>query len=137
MFSFRERSQMNSLLFGRRVLVVEDEMMILLNVEDMLADLGCAAISSAGTVDSALVLVDGARFDLAMLDVNLNGQTSYAIADALALHNIPFVFSTGYSDARLAERFGDRPVLKKPYSEQELGAALAKLLPAAPRSSGE
>lgn len=108
-------------------------MMILLNIEDMLADLGCATISSARTVDTALVLVDGERFDLAMLDVNLNGQTSYAIADALAVHNIPFVFSTGYSDDRLAARFGDRPVLKKPYSEQQLGDALARLLPAAPR----
>jgi CheY-like chemotaxis protein len=127
---------MNSLLSGRRVLVVEDEMMILLDIEDMLADLGCAAISAAGTVDSALVLVGAERFDLAMLDVNLNGQTSYAIADALAVHNIPFVFSTGYGDDRLAARFGDRPVLKKPYSEQELGAALARLLPAAPAVPG-
>lgn len=107
-------------------------MMILLNIEDMLADLGCATISSAGTVARALVLVDGEHFDLAMLDVNLSGQTSYPIADALAVHNIPFVFSTGYSDDRLAERFSNRPVLKKPYSARELGAALAKLLPAAP-----
>ncbi|MFN3608828.1 MAG: response regulator [Hyphomonas sp.] len=123
---------MDSLLFGRRVLVVEDEMMILLNIEDMLADLGCATISSAGTVARALVLVDGEHFDLAMLDMNLSGQTSYPIADALAVHNVPFVFLTGYSDDRLAERFSNRPVLKKPYSARELGAALAKLLPAAP-----
>ncbi len=128
---------MDSLLLGRRVLVVEDEMMVLLYIEDILAYLGCANISSAGTVDSALALVDGKRFDLAMLDVNLNGQTSYPIADALVAQNIPFIFSTGYSNDRLAERFGDRPVLKKPYSEQELGAALAKLLPAATRSSGD
>lgn len=127
---------MNRLLSGRRVLVVEDEMMLLLNIEDMLTDLGCATISAAGTVDSALLLVGAERFDLAMLDVNLNGQTSYAIADALAVHNIPFVFSTGYSDDRLAARFGDRTVLRKPYSEQELGAALARLLPAAPGAPG-
>lgn len=122
---------MTEFLSGRRVLVVEDEMMVLLNIESMLADLGCEAISVAATVESALALVDAERFDCAMLDVNLGGQTSYSIADALVIRRIPFVFSTGYSDDRIAVRFGDRPVLKKPYSDEELAAALARLLPTA------
>jgi CheY-like chemotaxis protein len=120
---------MNKFLSGRRVLVVEDEMLVLLNIEAVLADLGCAAIFAAATVARALALMEAQRFDLAMLDVNLGGETSYLVADALALRSIPFVFSTGYGHHGIEARFGDRPVLRKPYSEEQLGAALASLLP--------
>lgn len=122
---------MTEFLSGRRMLVVEDEMMVLLNIESMLADLGCETISVAATVETALALVDAERFDCPMLDVNLGGQTSYPIADALVVRRIPFVFSTGYDDDRIAPRFVDRPVLKKPFSDEELAAALARLLPTA------
>ncbi|MDH7972186.1 response regulator [Sphingomonas sp. AR_OL41] len=121
---------MHSLLSGRRVLVVEDEMMVLMNIEGALADLGCAAISSAATVDDALALLKAEHFDVAMLDVNLGGQASYRVADALAGRSIPFVFSTGYGEHGVEPRFGDRPVLQKPYSDADLGAALASLLSA-------
>ena len=121
---------MHRLLSGRRVLVVEDEMMVLMNIEDALADLGCAAVSVAATVDDALALLEAERFDVAMLDVNLGGQPSYRVADALALHSIPFVFSTGYGEHGIEARFGERPVLRKPYSDEQHGAALAGLLPA-------
>ena len=120
---------MHRLLSGRRVLVVEDEMMVLLNIEDALADLGCSDVSVAATVDDALALVEGESFDVAMLDVNLGGQASYGVADALALHSIPFVFSTGYGEHGIEARFGDRLVLRKPYSDRQLGAALDSLLP--------
>ena len=88
---------MNKLLSGRRVLVVEDEMMILMIIEDMLADLGCESVTAAATVDQALALIDAQVFDAAMLDMNLNGNKSHAVADALAARGVPFVFSTGYS----------------------------------------
>jgi CheY-like chemotaxis protein len=120
---------MNKLLSGRRVLVVEDEMMVLMNIENVLADLGCEVVASAATVDRALALVEADRFDLAMLDVNLGGQTSYSVADALALRSIPFAFSTGYGEHGIETRFRDRPVLRKPYSDEELGATLVGLLP--------
>jgi CheY-like chemotaxis protein len=121
---------MHRLLSGRRVLVVEDEMMVLMNIEDALADLGCEAVSVAATVDDALVLLDAGSFDVAMLDANLGGQASHRVADALASLSIPFVFSTGYGEHGIETRFGDRPVLRKPYSDEQLGAALAGLLPA-------
>jgi CheY-like chemotaxis protein len=121
---------MRNLLSGRRVLVVEDEMMVLMNIEGALADLGCAAISVAATADDALALLEAEHFDVAMLDVNLGGQTSYRVADALARRSIPFVFSTGYGEHGLESRFGDRPVLQKPYSDADLAAALARLLTA-------
>jgi CheY-like chemotaxis protein len=120
---------MNNLLSGRRVLVVEDEMLVLMNIEDALADLGCEAVSCAATTHDALALLEAERFDAVMLDVNLGGQSSYRVADALALRSIPFVFSTGYGEHGIEARFGDRPVLRKPYSDRQLGAALASLLP--------
>ena len=88
---------MDKLLSGRRVLVVEDEMMVLMIIEDMLADLGCESVTAAATVDQALALIDAQVFDAAMLDMNLNGNKSHAVADALAARGVPFVFSTGYS----------------------------------------
>src|ERR1700731_3991555 len=76
-FLHRERPVIDKSLSGRRVLVVEDEMMVLLLIEDMLSDLGCESVTTAATVDQALALMDGRVFDVAMLDVNLNGQKSY------------------------------------------------------------
>ncbi len=67
---------MDDLLSGRQVLVVEDEMLVLLNLEDMLADLGCGSVSAAATVDQALALIEEQTFDAAMLDVNLDGMKS-------------------------------------------------------------
>lgn len=104
-------------------------MLVLMNIEGALADLGCGAVSAAATVDRALALMEAQRFDLAMLDVNLGGETSYLVADTLALRSIPFAFSTGYSQHRIEARFGDRPVLRKPYTEEQMGAVLLSLMP--------
>jgi CheY-like chemotaxis protein len=118
----------NKLLSGHRVLVVEDEMMILMIIEDMLADLGCESVSAASTVDQAIALVDAQIFDAAMLDMNLDGTKSHAIADALAAHGVPFIFSTGYSAHDMRDGYRDRPVLKKPFKYEELVETLTRLL---------
>ena len=68
---------MDKLLSARRVLVVEDEMLVLIMIEDMLADLGCKSVTSAATVDRALSLINEQVFDVAMLDMNLNGNDSH------------------------------------------------------------
>src|SRR4051794_22900016 len=83
-------------LSGRRVLVVEDEMIVAWLLQDMLADLGCAVVGPAARVSQALAMIDAEAIDAAVLDVNLNGQKSYPVADALAARGMPFVFSTGY-----------------------------------------
>jgi CheY-like chemotaxis protein len=116
------------MLAGRRLLVVEDEMMVLLHIEDTLADLGCTSVSAASTVDQALDLINAHDFDAAMVDVNLDGRKSYPVADALAARGVPFVFSTGYSGQTLDDGYRDRPVLGKPYREADLVAVLAELL---------
>jgi CheY-like chemotaxis protein len=119
---------MNSPFSGRRILVVEDEMIVAWLLEDMLADLGCAVVGPAGSVNQALAMIDAEAIDVAVLDVNLNGQTSYPVADALAARGVPFVFSTGYDRDRLLDGYRAFPVLQKPYHLSELGDTLAKLL---------
>jgi CheY-like chemotaxis protein len=119
---------MNKLLSGRSILVVEDEMMILIGIEDMLADLGCESVTSAATVKKALALIDTQTFDAAMLDMNLNGHKSDDVADALAARGVPFVFSTGYSGSDMREADRDRPVLRKPFPYDALVAVFTRLL---------
>ncbi|WP_293970248.1 response regulator [Sphingopyxis sp.] len=119
---------MDEFLSDRRVLVVEDEIMVLMVIESALADMGCRSVSVASSVADTLGLIETKRFDVAILDVNLGATPSFAIADALARQDVPFMFSTGYSKLGIDARFGDRPVLQKPYSDKALGAALISLL---------
>jgi CheY-like chemotaxis protein len=103
---------MDRLLSGRRVLVVEDEMLVVMMIEDMLADLGCQSVTSAATVDKALALIDAQVFDAAMLDMNLNGNDSQLVAEALSARGVLFVYSTGNTGHSLREGYFDQPVLK-------------------------
>lgn len=103
-------------------------MLVLIMIEDMLADFGCESVTPAATVKQALTLIEAQLFDVAMLDMNLNGNQTYAVADALAARGVPFVFSTGYSGHDIRDGYRDRPVLKKPFREDELGNVLTRLL---------
>jgi DNA-binding LytR/AlgR family response regulator len=94
----------------------------------MLVDLGYEPIGPAARVDQAMAMINEEAIDAAVLDVNLNGQVSYAVADALTLRGVPFVFSTGYEKARLLSNYRSFRVLQKPYQQVELRNALAKLL---------
>jgi CheY-like chemotaxis protein len=118
----------DKLLSGRRVLVVEDEMLVLMIIEDMLADLGCDSVTAAATVDQAVALIDREVFDAAMLDMNLGGDKGHAVSDALAARGIPFIFSTGYSGRDMRTGFRDRPMLRKPFQYKELVEILTRLL---------
>ena len=111
-------------------------MLVLLNVEDMLADLGCTSVSAAATADQALALIAAQSFDAAVVDVNLDGRMSYPVADALSARGVPFVFSTGYSGQSLDDGYRDRPVLGKPYRAVDLAAILTRLLLSSPTPSG-
>jgi CheY-like chemotaxis protein len=114
---------------GRRVLVVEDEMMIAMLVEDMLEELGCAVIGPAHALDAALQLAETeSRIDAALLDVNLAGKPVFPVADALRLKGVPAIFSTGYGDAGLREADKGAPVLQKPFRAGDLARALHEAL---------
>lgn len=123
---------MTGLLSGRRILVVEDEMLILMNIEVTLEELGCSAISAAANVADALALLACQRFDAAMIDVNLGGDKSYPIADALSRLGTPFAFSTGYGDHGERLDLDNRPVLRKPYLRSDLIAVFKQLVAGAP-----
>jgi CheY-like chemotaxis protein len=116
-------------LQGRRVLIVEDELMIRMLLEDMLGDFGCVLAAEAGTIESALAAVRDTQIDVAVLDVNVEGAVITPVAVELAARGVPFVFATGYGARGLPEGFADRPVVQKPFEtaalEKALGAALA------------
>ena len=118
---------MDKLLSGRRVLVVEDETLVLLMIEDMLTDLGCESVTTASTVDKALALIDAQVFDAALLDMNLGGNTSHSVAEALIARGVPFVYSTGNTGRKSGDVLHDRPVLKKPFKYEELVETLTRL----------
>lgn len=112
---------------GRRVLIVEDEMTIALMIEDTLLDLGAEIVGPASRLDAALRLATEASIDAAVLDVNIRGGDTYAVADALADRDIPFVFCSGYSDWAVTERHRHRPRLSKPYSAIDLAERVLQL----------
>jgi CheY-like chemotaxis protein len=125
----RERRAMANIeLSGQRVLVIEDEWAIRMMIEDALAELGCAVAGTAVRVDEALAKAGSAGIDLAVVDVNLDGGSSYEVADALNARGIPFVFATGYGSAGLRADYPGVPVLNKPFEPRELERALMKAL---------
>ena len=121
---------MTDALSGARLLVVEDETLVAMMVEDILADLGCIVVAVAGSVERGLSIANDpqAALDAAVLDVNLGGEKVYPVAEALAAKGVPFVFATGYGVAGIAPRFSHVPALAKPYEQRALEAALTAVL---------
>jgi CheY-like chemotaxis protein len=113
-----------------RVLIIEDETLIALLLEDMLTELGCTILGSASTVEAAIEFVARTPPSVAVLDINLGGEKSYVVAEALARRGVPFVFSTGYADGRLEAPWQDRPMLQKPFGQEQLAEALQTALKA-------
>ena len=115
-------------LNGLRILVVEDEAAISLLLEDMLLDFGCEVVGPAGRLAAALDLAVSETFDLAILDVNVAGEPIYPVAEALERRNVPFVFSTGYGSAGIKDVYRDRPVVQKPFAQNDLRQRLLSAL---------
>jgi CheY-like chemotaxis protein len=111
-----------------RIFVVEDEFLIRMLLEDMLSDLGHAVAAAAGSVGEAAELAKTSEFDLAILDVNLDGRDVYPVADIVAGRGLPFIFVTGYGGHGLPEAYRDRPTLKKPFQLEDLRKTLATII---------
>lgn len=109
-------------------LLVEDEAIVALMIEDMLVELGLDVVVSAAQLAKACELASSARFDLAILDVNLAGELVYPAARILRQRRIPFLFSTGYGKTPLEDEFKDALAIGKPFSIQELEEKLRTLL---------
>jgi DNA-binding response OmpR family regulator len=116
-----------SLLKGRNILLVEDEMMVAMLLEAVLENEGCNVIS-AGHLEQATRLAKERAIDAAILDMNLHGRRSYPVADVLVARAIPFVFATGCGDVDLMTLYPTRPVLAKPDRPDVLIASLTSLI---------
>jgi CheY-like chemotaxis protein len=117
---------MNGARPAPRILLIEDEILVAGMLRGMLASLGYAVVGTTANGDEATEILDRERVDAVVLDINLNGEMSYPIADDLAVRGIPFIFSTGYG--RPPENYEGYLLLKKPFRRSALGAALADLL---------
>ena len=115
----------------RRVLVVEDEMMIAIMLEDMLTLLGHKVAGVAPNLGLALAMAASEQFDLAVLDVNLGGgDRSFPVAQVLRERGVPFLFATGYGALGLEAPFQDTMTLQKPFQISDLEAAIKAVLAA-------
>lgn len=116
---------------GTRVLVVEDEALVVMMLEDMLEQLGCEVVAVAPRLGQAKKIIETKQFDCALLDINLAGEPVYPLAQRLSALGTPFVFVTGYERPEMLKRFQGCPVLRKPFEVDALGKTLAKVMAAA------
>ena len=121
----------HGVLRGKRILVVEDEALITMLFEDILGDLDCEVVGPAMTVRQAMELAREAEIDAAVLDVNLNGEPSFPVAEVLKGRGVPLVFSSGYGSTGLPPGWQDAPTLPKPFTSDEVAVALMRLTSAA------
>lgn len=109
-----------------KILIVEDEALVAMLIEDMVVELGHEVAGVAKSLDDALLMAQCLKFDLALLDINLNGQKSLPVAQMLAERGIPFLFASGYGASGLDERFIDNPILDKPFSIAQLNKQIKR-----------
>jgi two-component SAPR family response regulator len=116
-------------LTGRRVLVVEDEFLLAMELESLLARRGCTVLGPVPTVNQALAMLDRERPEMVLLDVNLKGERATPVAAALIDRGVPFVLITGYSRLQLSEpELRAAPRIDKPVNCRELNRAVAQAL---------
>lgn len=116
---------MDNFLEGRRLLVLEDDYLVALDVQQMIEDLGGIVVGPVGRLDQARELVRAEQLDGAVLDVNLDGTTSYALARELRGSGVAVVFLTGYESESLEEEFRGVPRVGKPL-DANAGARLLR-----------
>jgi CheY-like chemotaxis protein len=112
-----------------RLLLVEDEALIMLNVKSMLHDMGWEVAGTAAKIDAAIQLAQTGSFDAAIIDINLDGAVTYPVADILREREIPFAFITGYGRSAINHSYSEVPILHKPFGPDQLQAVVDRLLP--------
>ncbi|WP_273504952.1 response regulator [Fulvimarina manganoxydans] len=114
---------------GLRVFIVEDESLIAMQLEDMLLDLDCEVLGPAMRLKSAQRMMDeGLEADVAILDVNLGGETVFPLAERLRDGQTPIVFATGYGRQGVPEEWHVYPILQKPYTTQQIEEAMRRVV---------
>jgi CheY-like chemotaxis protein len=116
-------------LRGLRVLLLEDEALVSMLLEAMLEQMGCEVVGPAMRVAQAIALaLTDPPPNVAILDVNVHGETAFPVADVLRERDIPFMFASGYGGAALPEAWSGTPVLQKPFTSLQLSEALRSSL---------
>jgi CheY-like chemotaxis protein len=110
------------------VFLVEDEAMIRMMVADMLEELGYRIAAETGEINEAIRLAKTTEFDIAILDVNVNGKVISPVAELIKARNRPFIFATGYGTQGVPEDYRDRPALQKPFQIETLAEVIASTL---------
>ena len=113
---------------GGSVFLVEDEVMIRMMVADMLEELGYTVAAEAGEINEAIRLAQTIYYDLAILDVNVNGKVITPVAELINARHRPFIFATGYGSSGLPEEYRDRPALQKPFQLETLSKVIDSTL---------
>lgn len=111
----------------RRVLVIEDEVLIAMVLEDMLDVIGHVVVATASSFAEAEAAIAAGGFDLVVADVNLGADPIYPLADRVVAAGIPLILATGSHRDTLPPRFAGVPVLEKPYALAATAAALEKI----------
>jgi len=114
-------------LTGRRILIVEDSPVVAPFTADLLTDLGCQVVGPAPNMAAARELVEEGGFDGALMDVHIRGERVFPLCEMLESMGVPFVLTSGYADWTMPEQWDDRPRLQKPYTIDQVEAALGDL----------
>jgi PAS domain S-box-containing protein len=120
---------------GNRVMIVEDEALVAMVVSESLITLGCSVVGPFSRCADAVAAIEGDEIDAAILDVNLDGEMVYPLADMLAARGIPFIFVTGYGTESIDRRFIHVPVIQKPVERHVLQRIFVPATEAAPKLS--
>jgi CheY-like chemotaxis protein len=116
-------------MMGQRVLVLDDEMLVAMMLEDMLAELDYEVVGPFGTLEEALAAVATERLDCAIIDLNLGrGVLSTPVAEALRARGVPFLLATGYGANEQTDQMGHSGLLGKPFSTSDVQDAIKALL---------
>src|SRR6478609_2794206 len=113
-------------MLGKRLLIVEDEFVIALDLQHLLEAAGHQVVGLAANIEDALALIEASLIGGAVLDINLRGDRVTAVADMLARRGVPFVFVSGYGQSGRPAGHERVPVLAKPYNEHELLAQVER-----------
>lgn len=126
--SFLAQQPDHAALKGKRILVIEDEPLVSMDIETILSESGFAVAGPAANIAHARRMIETETFDGALVDANLDGQPVDELASALVSRGIPFVFLTGYGRESLPNAFRHASMIEKPYTREQLISAMGKAL---------
>ncbi len=118
---------MADLLKGQRILVVEDNYLMAMDLSQMVEELGGAVVGPVGRLVEGLELAKSDGLAAAILDVNLENENTYPLADELMAAGIPVIFATGYDPRTLPQRFADTPRISKPFTTRSVETAVRRV----------